>query len=272
MFRIFALVSFSLVAATHAQGQTRVLIGSLVDATSRPPEPVAKATVTLLNTSQDTVTDAIGRFQFALPPPLGPGSEVQIAVTPGNLRVYLPRDGVVTVPAPGARPVQVLLLPAGSKLFLEPAAIEALLAQAAKQPMLLVRHDSEQGAGREPRLKRFLAQWAAEYGFSLENVELEVKAWGDQVRANREQASVRQRALAEFQAQHFAEAAILFEESAGTEEVALEQIEREREERSVLRRFLDDKLRAAEALTQTSRLEQALSERVSADCLGDDSE
>jgi tetratricopeptide (TPR) repeat protein len=262
MFRVFALVSFAFVVAAHCQGQTRVLIGSLVDASSRPPSPVAKAVVTLLNTSQDAVTDVSGRFQFALPPPLGPGSEVQIAVTSGNLRVYLPRDGVVTVPAPGTRPVQVLLLPTGSKLFLEPAAIEALLAQAAKQPTLVVRHDSEQGVKREPRLKRFLSQWAAEYGFSLEDVEREVKAWGDQVLANREKASVRQRALAEFQAQHFAEAAILFEESAGTEAAALEQIERERkqredEERSILRRFLDDKLRAAEALAQTSKLEQA---------------
>ena len=95
--------------------------------------------------------------------------------------------------------------------------------------------------------------------------------WGDEnpwivvtigVPTNREKASVRQRALAEFQSQHFEEAAALFEVAASAEAAALEQIERERkvserDERVLLRQFLDDKIRAAQALTQALKFAQA---------------
>ncbi|MBZ5622198.1 MAG: hypothetical protein LAQ69_26235, partial [Acidobacteriia bacterium] len=262
MSRTFALIYLVFVFGNHAAAQSRLLVGRLVNAGSRPPTPVGQAKVTLVDTNQEALTDANGRFQFTLRAALGAGFEVQIAVKAGNLRIYLPRNGVVVIPAPGARPVEVQLLPAGSKLFLEPAAIEALLAQASKPPTTAARNDPGQPADREPRLKRFLEQWAADYGFSLEDVEREVKNWGDQVRAKRQDASVRQRALAEFQAQHFVEAAMLFEESASAEATALDKVERERkerelEERAVLRRFLDDKIRAAEALTQGLKYEQA---------------
>ena len=240
---------------TCASAQPRLLVARLVNTSMRPAAPVAKATVTLLNTSQETITDENGRFQFSLPASLPPGSEVQIAIKAGNLRIYLPSNGVLTVSASGARPLEIQLLPAGSKLFLEPAAIEALLAQAAKPPLVAERRNSEQQEESQPRLRRFLEQWAVNYGFGLEDVEREVKAWGDQVRANREKASVRQRALAEFQAQRFAEAAALFEESATAEAAALDQAERE--EKAVLRRYLDDKIRGSEALTQSLKFAAA---------------
>jgi hypothetical protein len=258
MARSFTVAVLAFCLCGGAASQT-LIVGRLVDASRRPPAAVTGATVKVLDTNDEKVTKD-GGFQFTLPRAKPPGSEIQIEVQAGNLRVYLPRNGILTVPAAGARPVEVQLLPVGSKLFLEPAAIEALLAQASKPPPTPVPKDSD--ADREPRLRRFLRQWAADYGFGLEDVEREMKAWGDQVRANRDQASVRQQALAEFQAQNFARAATLFEESASAEAAALDRIEterqeREREERTVLRRFLDDKIRAAEALRQSLKFADA---------------
>src|ERR1039458_3649225 len=254
-----ALLTLGFCAAASPQP---LLVGRLVDVSRRPGVPVDRAKVTVLYTRQETVTKADGLFQFALPPAMVPGSELQIEVEAGGLRIYLPRNGVLTVPAPGAKPVEVQLLPAGSRLFLEPAAIEALLEGASKPPPNPAPNELERPTERVPRLQRFLREWAAEYGFGLEDVEHEVKAWGDQIRAKREKASVRQQALAEFQAQHFARAAALFEESASAEAAALDRIEVERKERegaerTVLRRFLDDKIRAAEALTQSLKYEES---------------
>ena len=260
--RTFALAFLAFCFCGGAAAQSRLLVGRLVDVSHPPPTPVNRAKVTVLYTRQEAVTKVDGLFQFALPPAMVAGSEVQIEVEAGSLRVYLPRNGMLTVPLPGAKPMEVQLLPAGSKLFLEPAAIEALLAQASKPSPNPEGEDSGHSEKREPRPRRFLRQWAADYGFSLEDVEREVKAWGDQVRANREQASVRQQALAEFQVQHFARAAALFEESANAEAAVLDRIEAERKERehaesTVLRRFLDDKIRSAEALTQSLKYEEA---------------
>ncbi len=262
MTRGFAFVLLTFCFCGGAASQSHLLVGRLVDV-SRPPAPVSRAKVRVLYTRQETVTKADGLFQFALPPAMVSGSEIQIEVEAGNLRVYLPRNGMLTVPAPGVKLTELQLLPAGSKLFLEPAAIEAILAQASKPPPSPEQKDSGSSAEREPRLQRFLREWAADYGFALEDVEREVKAWGDQVRANRDTASVRQQALAEFQAQHFSRSAALFEESAGAEAAVLDRIEEQRKERdqaakTVLRRYLDDKIRAAEALTQGLKFEDAV--------------
>src|ERR1035437_2928187 len=261
MPRTLALALLTLCFCAVASPQP-LLVGRLVDVSRRPGVPVDGAKVTVLYTRQETVTKADGLFQFALPPAMVPGSELQIEVVAGSLRVYLPRNGMLTVPAPGAKPVEVQLLPAGSRLFLEPAAIEVLLEQASKPPPNPARNDAIRSAEREPQLRRYLREWSTEYGFGLEEVEREVKAWGDQIRAKREEASVRQQALAEFQARHFARAAALFEESASAEAAALDRIEaeqkeREGAERTVLRRFLDDKIRAAESLTQSLKYEES---------------
>jgi tetratricopeptide (TPR) repeat protein len=262
MRRAFTLAFLTFCLCGLAASQSQLLVGRLVDVSKRPPVPVDGAKVRVLDTGQEAVTKDGGRFQFSLPPAKVAGSEVQIEVKAGNLRAYRPPNGIVTVPAPGAKPVEVQLLPAGSRLFLEPAAIEALLAQASKPPPDPERKDSGHAVEREPRLQRFLRQWAADYGFGLEDVEREVKAWGDQIRAHREEASVRQQALAEFQAQHFAQAAVLFKESASAEAAVLDRIETEQDERDqaerwALRQFLDDKIRAAAALTLSLKYEDA---------------
>ena len=262
MPRPFAVALLDFCFCGVASSQSHLLVGRLIDVSRRPPAPIARAKVTVLYTRQEAVTKADGLFQFTLPPATVPGSEVQIAVEAGSLRVYLPRNGILTVPVRDAKPVEVQLLPAGSKLFLEPAAIEALLAQASKPAPNPERQAVEHSTEREPQLGQFLRRCAADYGFSLEDVEREVKAWGDQVRANREQASVRQQALAEFQAQHFDRAAALFEESANAEGAESDRIEAETKERervgtTVLRRFLDDEIRAAGSLTGSLRYEEA---------------
>ncbi len=155
------------------------------------------------------------------------------------------------------------MLRIGSKLLLcEPAAVEALLAQATTRPLTVERGIPVRPNGGEPRLEGHLRNWAAEYGFSLEQVEQAVRTWSDQVRANREKSSTRQQALAEFAARHFDRASELFEETARSEEATLDRIEAERKERErmetgVLQGLLNDSIGAAAALTERQRYDDA---------------
>jgi len=128
MFRL----TLALFLGTLAQSQT-LFIGRLLDASHTPPTPLpANTKVTLLATGHEVLTNETGVFQLALPKSFIPGSEIQLEVKAGNLRIYLPPGGVLNVPAQTSKPYEIKLLPAGSKLFLEPAVIEGLLAQASK--------------------------------------------------------------------------------------------------------------------------------------------
>jgi len=111
MPRPFALAFLMFCLCAGAASQSPLLVGRLVDVSGRPPAPVDGAIVTVLDTGQEAVTKDGGRFQFSLPPAKAAGFEVQIEVKAGKLRIYLPRNGMLTVPAPGARPVEVQLLP-----------------------------------------------------------------------------------------------------------------------------------------------------------------
>ncbi len=125
-------LTLALFAAALAQSQT-LFIGHLLDASHTPPTPLpANTKVTILATGQEALTNATGVFHLALPKTFIPGTEIQLEVKAGSLRIYLPPGGVLNVPAQNSKPFAIKLLPAGSKLFLEPAVIEGLLAQASK--------------------------------------------------------------------------------------------------------------------------------------------
>ena len=89
MPRAFTLAFLGFCFSGVAASQSRLLAGRLVDVSRRPPAPVDRAKVTVLSTRQEAVTKDGGFFQFTLPPVLAAGSEVQIEVQAGSLRVSL---------------------------------------------------------------------------------------------------------------------------------------------------------------------------------------
>ena len=112
-------LSLAIFLAAVAQSQT-LFIGRLLDASHTPPTPQpANTKVTLLATGQEVLTNPTGVFQLALPKSFIPGTEIQLEVKAGNLRIYLPPGGVLDVPAQTAKPFEIKLLPSGSKLFFE---------------------------------------------------------------------------------------------------------------------------------------------------------
>ncbi len=240
------------------------LIGRVLDASSSALRPVQNVTVVLANTGQTATTGRDGQFQLSLLPSLRPGSEARLNVRSRDLRIYSPPNGVFTLPAAGQKPLEVQLLPVGSKSFLGPARVEALLAEALKHTDARDHPEFGQGGAAPLGLEQFLKSWASEYGFTAEEVERAARAWGNQVRSSRDKASDRQRALAEFEAHHFEEAAGFFESSASAAEARLETLERdrkerEREEKDVLRGFVDDKIGESEALAHDLKYESAAS-------------
>jgi hypothetical protein len=175
--------------------QSQLLVGRLVDVSRLPPTPVERATVTVLSTGQQAVTNADGVFHFALPRAMVAGSEVQIDVKAGTLRVYQPHNGILIVPAAASKPLEVQLLPVGSPLFLGPVAIEALLARVAELP----KKQPTQGSDSDPakQLLRALQEFAKRSGFSRQAVERAVRQWANEIRVN-PNASSQQQQLAHF--------------------------------------------------------------------------
>jgi tetratricopeptide (TPR) repeat protein len=262
MLVVRSTLLLTLITCAQAFAQQNVLVGRLVNAGRRPPEAVSHARVTLLDTNQETVTDDQGRFQFALRPTMAPGVEVQIAVKAGDLLLFEPLNGVFTLARDRSRLREFKLLPAGSGAFLDPVRIEELLAQAAKPPATQ-RNGIALAGGRESRLANTIREYAASHRLSLEDVEREVRAWGERERANRAKSNPRKRALAEFEARHFGNAANLFGESAEREAAELDSIEKERKdlerkEAAGLGRFLNDKISQAAAFTEALQFDRAV--------------
>jgi tetratricopeptide (TPR) repeat protein len=260
-------LTLALFFSAIAQSQY-VFIGRLLDASQTPSKPVPSAKVTILATGQQQLTDSDGVFKLDIPKNFIPGTEIQLDVKAGNLRVYLPLDGVFNLPAPTAKPFAIQLLPAGSKLFLGPAVIESLLAQASKPAAQAPRPDANK-KNEEPPLQRFIKDWAVKYGFSFEQVQNEVQTWGDQIRTNPEKSTLRQQALAAFEARNFEKSAELFHESAheaGSEFDSLDAQSKALEEkkRKALRNYLDDEIRAAESLTNRFKFSEATDELAAA--------
>ena len=261
-------LTLAFLCAALAQSQT-VFIGRLLDASRTPPTPLpANTKVTLLATGQEVLTNPTGVFQLALPKTFIPGTEIQLEVKAGNLRIYLPPGGVLNVPAQTAKPFEIKLLPAGSKIFLDPAVIEGLLAQASKPSPQAPRPDPSK-KNDEPPLQRFIKDWAIKYGLSYDQVQKEVQTWGDQIRANPGKSTLRQQALAAFEAKNFDASAKLFRESAhevGSELDSLDAESKALEEkkRTAVRQFLDNEIRAAESLTNALKFSAAVDELTTA--------
>ena len=85
-------VSFGLVLQTLLAGtwmmNAQVLVGRLMDVTTRQPKPAAAVRVTILSTQQEVISNTDGIFEFTLSHSMTAGSQVQISV--GSARRWWP--------------------------------------------------------------------------------------------------------------------------------------------------------------------------------------
>lgn len=246
-----------------AQAQQRRQLGvRVVNAETSPEKAVVHVRVSLermIGAAQVTVgvglSDANGRVVFDIPAAFQTALEARLQVTEAQgLVIYKPEDGAID-PASLAhtRELTLKLLHKGSAALLEPAQLEALVARLSR-PTQSPRSSILTAAARAPDLTGSLREWAQKSGFTLGQVEDQLRKWADNIRNNPARATKRQNALAEFAARNFPRAAELFGEAANQDLQDFDREEQQRkeaEERSsrALRGFLDNKISQAGALS-----------------------
>jgi len=108
----------------------RYLKGIVLAPPDRPgkPRPIADAVVHVRGAKDAPSTDEDGRFWLILPPEMKPGDALTIDADKEGYRLWLPAGGAARVPTDlDKNLVELQLVPVGSKRFLSPPAIEALV-------------------------------------------------------------------------------------------------------------------------------------------------
>ncbi|WPB72655.1 hypothetical protein KYC5002_26740 [Archangium violaceum] len=185
-------------------------------------QPAQGASVLTLGYGNPTRVQAQGLAQVFLPSQLEPGDPLTVHVSLEGHALFQPTEGRVVVPRnPEGDEVEVVLLPLGSKLFLNDEAIEQLIADAAHRAKEQVR---PQGQPSHINLSRYVREWAVRYGFGFEEVRAQVERWGAEV--ERQRGDGRQLALAAFVRHDFQAAAQYASEAAELKLQRLSQVRR----------------------------------------------
>ncbi len=187
----------------------RYLKGIVVVPADRPgkPRPLADVIVHVRGAKDAPSTDEDGRFWLILPPELKPGDALMIDAEKEGYRLWQPSQPPSTsarVPSDLDKGlVEIQLLPIGSKRFLSPPAIEALISS------MMARAREQIGREAHPaeiRLDRYLREWATRYGFAVKEVKAAVDGWAVKVKNNR-QSTPAQKSQAAFVRHELADAA-----------------------------------------------------------------
>ncbi|HET9209449.1 MAG TPA: hypothetical protein VFR03_03590 [Thermoanaerobaculia bacterium] len=255
-----ALLAFFLTAPLAAQParELRGQVFHLGENGERLLEP--GLIVTLVETGATDDTNDQGIFRLPLPPAFQPGDSVTIAIDKPGWRIRYPLDGETRVPRDPLREIVPLeLLPVGSKLFWTNDRIEKLIRDASERSKQEARREVE--AAPVLDLGREIKEWAAKYGFSVQEARDEIDRWIAEVEAAHENSY--QEGLAAFARQHFDLAAEHFQQSA---ELHIRQLDETREQQETLaekaERMQQDLVRnlrlAGDSHLHAHRFEQAL--------------
>ncbi len=202
VIRTFVLV---VVAVTYVQAQTsRQLLGKVVKGDDQSQTPVTAAKVVLDESGSEFEIKPgdNGLFHVFLPDIFRPGQEVTISVSVPGYAVYEPPGGKVRVPDDLARTrVKIQLLAKGSPKFLSDAQLRALVQGAANES---VRRPATADAKERPDPARYLREWAAQYGFTVDQVRAELDRWAAEAGSGK--ADPYELALKAFALQNFHEA------------------------------------------------------------------
>jgi tetratricopeptide (TPR) repeat protein len=207
---------------TPALSDKRVLQGKLVfvDAQDRQA-PAVGLDIVCEETGESDTTGTGGLFKIPLPDVLLPRDRITLRVHRTHWRIWQPPAGEVAVPARAheKKVVTVKLLEAGATRLLNEAAVERLLLDAASKSKEQVEAG---GRPAEIQVRRYLDEWAMQYGFAREEVEAEVDRWIAAARANSDDP--RRLALAEFAKNDFERASALAAQWAASAERRQRQV------------------------------------------------
>jgi tetratricopeptide (TPR) repeat protein len=168
-------------------------------------------------------TSADGLFRLPLRPRDTAGTTVKLLVSEPDWVIHHPLEGEVRVPEDLDETVEVRLLPKGSKRLWTDERIERFIQDIAAQAKEEVRLG---GRPQEIDFGRLIRDWAARYGFGLDEVQAEIDRWATEVEAN--QDDFYKRGLVEYWKENFQDASRLFTQSAETKAQRLERV-RERQ-------------------------------------------
>jgi tetratricopeptide (TPR) repeat protein len=270
MWRTVASVVFCCFSVAGYAQPKRQLAVRVMNASVRPERAVPRVTVALVRMSVGTrvtlgmgVSDTNGRVVFDLPASFQSALDIRLEVTEASgLVLYKPEDGALDPTSLiHTRELIVKLVSRGSPALLEPSQLEALIVRLSK-PMQVSSQPGLESEVRKLDLTNSLRQWAGNSGFTLAQVEEELRNWSDAIRSRTAHASTRQKALAEFAARNFSRAAELFGTAAQEDRSDLDRKEQRlkdlaKETNNALRRFLDDKISQAGALQANLRYSAA---------------
>jgi hypothetical protein len=234
--RVFMVVCGGLLAAhspSARAGDARYLKGVVVSASDRPakPKPLSNVTLHVRGAKDAPTTDDDGRFWLILPPEAKPGDTLSIDAEKEGYRVWQPLDGEARVPADLEKGVvEIQLAPIGSKRFLSPPAIEALVTE------MMARARDQIGRDAHPgpiSLDRYLHEWATHYGLAFKDVKTAVDGWAAKTK-NSKQSTAAQKSEAAFVRHELADAARL--SHAAVAAFAAEESSFEKEEQALAAR------------------------------------
>ena len=184
----------------------RYLKGIVVAPADRPgkPRPIADAVVHVRGAKDTPSTDEDGRFWLILPPEMKPGDALTVDADKEGYRLWSPSGGAARVPTDlDKNLLELQLAPVGSKRFLSPPAIEALVTGMMARAREQIGHDAHAG---QIRLDPYLRDWATRYGLSFKEVKAAVDSWAAKVKNNR-QSTPAQKSQAAFVRHELADAA-----------------------------------------------------------------
>ena len=201
-----ALAALARPAGQARAADARYLKGIVVAPADRPgkPRPLADAVVHVRGAKDTPSTDEDGRFWLILPPEMKPGDALTVDADKEGYRLWSPSGGAARVPIDlDKNLLELQLVPIGSKKFLSPPAIEALVTGMMARAREQIGHDPHAG---QIRLDPYLRDWATRYGLSFKEVKAAVDSWAAKMKNNR-QSTPAQKSQAAFVRHELADAA-----------------------------------------------------------------
>lgn len=221
---VFYVLLWVLVPASlWAKEPTRWLRGE-VSHIGENGEKIPEINVTvIMNLMDRSTTDSFGSFRILLPEAFKAGEKVRLDVDKPDWRIQYPLDGETQIPDDRQKaPVEVRLLPVGSKLFWTHDRIEKFIQDTAAQSKQQVKPE---GKPEEIDFSRYIKDWAAKYGFNAQQARQEIDKWIADIEKN--QNDLYKLGLVAFAKKNFGEASVLFNESAELKAKKLEVVKQQ---------------------------------------------
>jgi len=221
---IFILLFIFSYVSAFAQQQQRKLCGkAYIIGIQEELNPIKNATLRIEETDDSDVTTSTGHFCIPLKDVFKAGDTVTVRVDSKDYQIYDPPAGKVRVPADLAKTKETVRLDkTGSHRFMTTQAFNLMMENIAGKAKAEVKADQPQ---RKPDLTPYLKEWAAQYGFTVDQVRTELDKWSKESTDD-----LYELGLKAFYEKNFQEAARNFNSSAEQNKSLMEKKRKETEE------------------------------------------